>query len=180
MGRAPISATANPRKTFRSAKDATHECSPRLRSHPSRRSCHLPGLRHRRCDGRCHRRREDRSRRQGYPPVNVAAGHRCPRQTGPAGDDRHPRSRLSLRQRTFRHGRRHGWRAFRRHHGDRPGRSVMHDAAGLPPLRRRAGGHPGRSSPRSGARRRGSSGCPSSAGARRVENPRRRTRRRTP
>ena len=57
-------------------RGSSHERSPRLRSHPAGRTCDLPGLRHRRRDGRRHRRRQDRAGRQGHPAVVGKAGDR--------------------------------------------------------------------------------------------------------
>ena len=74
-----------------------------------------------------------------HPAGQRQGGRRRRRQAGAARHDRHPRPCLSLCQRALRPGRRHGRRAFRRHHADRSGRPVLHDVSGLPPLHRRAG-----------------------------------------
>ena len=60
------------------------------------------------------------------------AGDRCARQNRHRRHDRHARPCLSTRHRPLRPERRHGRRAFRRHHRGGPGRPELHDHPGLP------------------------------------------------
>ena len=121
-------------RTCATRDEGSHHGRFLLRSAPARRPGDLPGLRHRRHPGRGDPRRTHRcgrprrsSRRRPTEVVDVSG-----KLVLPGMIDTHAPC-LPVRHRPLRPAAGHGRRALRCHHCDRPGRPILHDAAGLPP-----------------------------------------------
>ena len=115
----------------------------------SRRPRHMSGFGHRR-NPRCRRSQRPHRRNRAFDPSEQRSGDgRRIRQARAAGPHRHACPCLPICDRPVRPERRPGRRALGRNDSRRPGRSVLHDLAGLPALRRRNGrdAHLTRSSP---------------------------------